>query len=154
MPKKVKLRDVTAENWEAVAELEVADEQRDLVASNAYSIAESKFDPYVVPKAIYAGKRPVGFIMWESLQGDGKPHEYSIFRFMIDRRQQGKGYGRAALIKAIEEIRKDTSVRRITISYVPGNTVSKRFYESLGFAEIGVDEDGEMIAQLATLKKG
>ncbi len=153
MPNRIKLRDVTAENWEAVAELEVADEQKNLVADNAYSIAESKFDPFVVPKAICAGKRPVGFIMWESLKGDGKPHDYSIFRFMIDRSQQGKGYGRAALIKAIEEIRKDAHVNRITISYVPGNTVSQRFYASLGFEEVGVDEDGEMIAQLAGSKR-
>jgi len=153
MPKKVKLKDVTAENWEAVAELEVADEQQEFVASNAYSLAESKFDPFVVPKAIYAGKRLVGFIMWESLQGEGKPHEYSIYRFMIDKKQQGKGYGRTALEKAIEEIRKDSRVKRIVIYYVPGNPLSKGFYGSLGFEEVGIDEDGEMIAQLKRARK-
>jgi GNAT superfamily N-acetyltransferase len=31
--------------------------------------------------------------------------EASIYRFMIDRKHQGKGYSRAALSKALEEIR-------------------------------------------------
>ena len=148
MPKKVKLKEVTADNWERVVDLEVADEQDGFVASNAYSLAESKFDPFVKPRAIYAGKRVVGFLMYESLESDGKPHEYSIFRFMIDRRQQGKGYGRKAIEKAIEEIKKDAKAKRISIGYVPGNPVYKRLYRSLGFEEVGVDEDGEMVAEL------
>ena len=153
MAKKVRLRDVTADNWEEVVDLEVSDEQEDFVADNAYSLAESKFDPYVKPRAIYAGKRVVGFLMYESLESDGRPHDYSIYRLMIDKRQQGKGYGRAALELAIDEIRQDRHVNRITISYVPGNPVSKRFYGSLGFQEVGLDEDGEMIAELAMSKR-
>lgn len=153
MAKKVRLRDVTADNWEEVVDLEVSDEQEDFVADNAYSLAESKFDPYVKPRAIYAGKRVVGFLMYELLESDGRPHDYSIYRLMIDKRQQGKGYGRAALELAIDEIRQDRHVNRITISYVPGNPVSKRFYGSLGFQEVGLDEDGEMIAELAMSKR-
>ena len=83
MAKKVRLRDVTADNWEEVVDLEVSDEQEDFVADNAYSLAESKFDPYVKPRAIYAGKRVVGFLMYESLESDGRPHDYSIYRLMI-----------------------------------------------------------------------
>jgi diamine N-acetyltransferase len=91
--------------------------------------------------------------VYESLESDGRPHDYSIYRLMVDKRQQGKGYGRAALELAIDEIRQDRHVNRITISYVPGNPVSKRFYGSLGFQEVGLDEDGEMIAELAISKK-
>ena len=107
MPKKVRLRDVTADNWEEVVDLKVSKDQKGFVASNAYSIAESKFDPYVKPRAIYAGKRAVGFLMYETLHYEGKPHDYSIYRLMIDKRQQGKGYGRRALEQAIDEIKQD-----------------------------------------------
>src|SRR5829696_5393351 len=64
MRNDVKLKDVTADNWEAVVDLELSAEQEDLVASNVYSLAESKFDPDARPRAVYAGRRVVGFLMY------------------------------------------------------------------------------------------
>jgi 4'-phosphopantetheinyl transferase EntD len=45
MSDKVKLKKVTADNWEEVVELELRASQEDLVASNLYSVAEAQFDP-------------------------------------------------------------------------------------------------------------
>ena len=139
----VKLKDVTAKNWRAIARLELAPDQEDLVADNLYSIAESKFDPDARPRAVYAGDQPVGFLMY-----DASDDEALIYRFMIDRRHQGKGYGRAALRLALDEIRTLAHVRKVLISYMPDNPVTKAFYASLGFKETGLDEDGEMLAEL------
>jgi diamine N-acetyltransferase len=144
---KVKLKEVTAKNWRAVARLELAPDQQDLVADNLSSIAESKFDPTAHPRAVYAGGEPVGFLMYD-VSGEGKKRAALIYRFMIDRRHQGKGYGRAALVLALEEIRAIPKVRKVSISYMPDNVVAKAFYASLGFVEAGVDEDGEMMAEL------
>lgn len=149
MRKDVKLKDVTADNWERVVDLELGDDQQDLVADNTYSLAESKFNPLARPRAVYAGKRVIGFVMYEPLQAEGKPHEVSIYRFMIDKKYQGKGYGRAALEAALKEIRQIPGVTKISISYMPANPVAKKFYASFGFVEVGCDEDGEMIAELA-----
>ncbi len=140
----VELKDVTAKNWRAIARLELARDQKDLVADNLHSIAESKFDPDARPRAIYAGGEPVGFLMY-----DASDDEALIYRFMIDRRHQGKGYGRAALVLAIDEIRAMPKVRKVSISYMPDNNAAKAFYASLGFIEVGVDEDDEMIAEFA-----
>ena len=148
MTKKIRLKDVTADNWEAVTELKLAKGQKHTVAGNAYSLAESKFNPYAVPRAIYAGKKLVGFIMYETLHEEDEPNTYSIYRFMIDKRQQGKGYGRRALEQVIEEISRKEDCKRITICYVPSNTTAKQFYASIGFKDIGLDEDGEMIAEM------
>jgi hypothetical protein len=41
----VKLKKVTADNWEGVVELELGAGQEDLVTSNLYSFAEAQFDP-------------------------------------------------------------------------------------------------------------
>ena len=68
---------------------------------------------------------------------------------MIDRKHQGKGYGRAALGKALDEIRAIPKIRKVSISYMPDNPVAKPFYASFGFVEVGKDEDGEIIAELA-----
>ena len=140
----VKLKDVTEDNWRAVIALKLAPEQEDLVASNLYSIAESRFDPDARPRAVYAGKRVVGFLMY-----DVQSRKASIYRFMIDRKHQGKGYGRAALTKALDEIRAIPKIRTVSIRYMPDNPVAKPFYASFGFVEAGKDEDGEIIAELA-----
>jgi diamine N-acetyltransferase len=144
----VELRDVTADNRDAVIALELAPGQEDLVASNAYSLAQARRDPDSHPRAVYAGTRIVGFLMYEVIRRRNKRNEASIYRFMIDRKHQGRGYGRAALSRALDEIRAIPHVTRISISYMPENPVTKRFYASLGFVEVGLDEDGEMIAEI------
>jgi len=149
MGEDVELRDVTADNWQAVVSLELDPEQQDLVASNAESLDDAKSDPDARPRVIYAGERIVGFLMYDPGRPTDDPREASIYRFMIARTHQGEGYGRAALNKALEEIRAISRVSRIFISYMPDNPVAKPFYASFGFREVGMDEDGEMIAELA-----
>jgi diamine N-acetyltransferase len=146
--KTISLRRVTADNWEAVADLKLAADQEDLVAGNLYSIAESQFDPDARPRAVYAGARVVGFLMYDVQRTRGKALAASIYRFMIDRKHQGKGYGRAALGKVLEEIRAVPRVKKISIRYMPENPVAKPFYASFGFKEVGKDRDGEVIAEL------
>lgn len=149
MSDKVKLKKVTGDNWEAVVELELGAGQEDMVASNLYSVVEAQFDPDARPRAVYAGKRVVGFLMYDVQKTKGKAtKEALIYRFMIDRKHQGKGYGRAALSKALEKIRAIPGVNRISIRYIPENPVAKPFYASFGFVEMGRDRDGEVIAVL------
>jgi diamine N-acetyltransferase len=148
MSSDIRLEDVTARNWRAVARLKLASEQEGLVASNLYSIAQSKFDPDARPRAVYAGKDLVGFLMYDVGETDDKMREASIYRFMIDRKHQGKGYGRAALARALEEIRAVPGIKKVSIGYMPENPVARPFYASFGFVEVGKDEDGEIIAEL------
>ena len=148
MRDEVELKDVTAENRKAVAALELDPAQEDLVASNAESLTEARFDRDARPRAVYAGGCVVGFLMYDVGAADEEPREAVIYRFMIDRRHQGKGYGRAALARALDEIRAIPRVRRVSIGYMPDNPVAKPFYGSFGFVEVGLDEDGEMLAEL------
>ena len=106
MSDKVKLKKVTADNWEAVADLKLSADQEALVATNLYSIAESQFDPDARPRAIFVGERIVGFLMYDAGRPRDNPREALIYRFMIDRTHQGEGYGRAALEKAAGPRRK------------------------------------------------
>jgi diamine N-acetyltransferase len=149
MREKVELRDVTADNWRAVVDLELEPDQEDLVDDNASSLKEARFDPDARPRVIYAGGRVVGFLMYDAGRPRDKPREATIYRFMIDRRHQHAGYGRAALNAALAEIRAIPKVVKISISYLPDNPVAKPFYASFGFREVGLDEDGEMVAELA-----
>ena len=148
MHEDVELRDVTADNRKAVAGLELDPDQEELLSSNAESLREARYDSDARPRAIYAGDKLVGFLMYDAGDPDDDPREALIYRFMIDRSHQGRGYGRAALARAIDEIRAIGSVKKISISYMPDNPTAKPFYASFGFVEVGLDEDDEMIAEL------
>lgn len=145
----VTLKSITRENFEAVIALELATSQRDYVACNLYSIAESSFHPTYQPRAIYCDGETVGFLMYESFHHDGRPPAYNIFRLMVDRHHQGKGIGHRAMQCVLDEIRAQGSFERVAICYVSTNQVARDFYASLGFQEIGLSEEtGEVVAEI------
>ncbi|MCX7221138.1 MAG: GNAT family N-acetyltransferase [Burkholderiales bacterium] len=144
---QVQLRAVTYDNFDAVVELQLLKHQEDYLSSNCYSIAQSKFDPHYHPRAIYADDDLVGFLMYNSFDCEVQ-HQTGIHRFMIDQRHQGKGLGRQAMQLVLDEIKAQPLLQRITICYHPTNPLAKPFYASLGFIETGLDEEGEMIAEI------
>ncbi|WP_404470663.1 GNAT family N-acetyltransferase [Vreelandella venusta] len=145
----VTLKSITRENFEAVIALELATSQRDYVACNLYSIAESSFHPTYQPRAIYCNGETVGFLMYEFFHHDGRPPAYNIFRLMVDRRHQGKGIGHRAMQCVLDEIRAQGSFERVAICYVSTNQVARDFYASLGFQEVGLSEEtGEVVAEI------
>ena len=140
---KVHLRNITTDNFQECIGLEVAESQRDLVASNMKSLAEAKVSPNLFPLAIYDAavrgcEKPrlpvVGFTMYEVVAGAG-----FILRLMVDRRYQGKGYGRAAMVEVIRRLRLHPEVELIATSHRRGNEVASNLYRSLGFVEWGVE---------------
>ncbi|RAZ90312.1 GNAT family N-acetyltransferase [Mesorhizobium hawassense] len=141
----VALEPVGKGNRAAVLALELLPEQQGFVASNAESLAEARQDDEAIARAVVAGGRVVGFLMYSAPEDDG---EAIIYRFMIDRREQGRGLGRAAVAKVLGEIAKLGHIRRVLICYEPENEAARRLYAGFGFVEQGLDEDGEMIAVL------
>lgn len=140
----VVLEPVSDRNRRAILALELLPGQQDFVASNADSLEEAGEDGDAVPRAIVADGRVVGFLMYDASNDD----EANIYRFMIDRREQGRGLGRAGIAAALGEIEGLAHVRKVSICYEPANTAAKQLYASFGFVEQGLDEDGEMIAEL------
>jgi diamine N-acetyltransferase len=142
----VTLREITRDNVHVVLKLEVDDDQKRFVASNAYSIAEACFSKTAWFRAIYAGETPVGFVM---LALDREDPEYSLWRFMIDKAHQGHGYGSQAMGRIIEFVRQQPGAEELTLSYVPGQGCPAPFYAKLGFEETGEWDDDERIMRLA-----
>ncbi|MER8694489.1 GNAT family N-acetyltransferase [Mesorhizobium opportunistum] len=142
---EIRVVPVTRANRGLVASLQLAPEQIDFVASNADSLDEARSDRDARPRAVMAGDCVVGFLMYEAPRDDD---EARIYRFMIDRSSQGKGYGKAALREVLGEIRGLGHVRHVSICYEPENEAARQLYRTAGFVEEGLDEDGEMIAEL------
>lgn len=141
----IRIAPVTKANRALVTALQLAPEQMDFVASNADSLREAGSDRDARPRAVIVGDQLVGFLMYEAPRDDD---EARIYRFMIDRAWQGQGYGKAALRAVLEEIRGLGHIRHVSICYEPENEAARRLYRSAGFVEEGLDEDGEMIADL------
>lgn len=135
------------ENFVECVGLRVAPGQEGFVASNVYSLAQSKVEPQCVPLAIYADDEMVGFAMY-GLEDDG---EVWIHRFMISAYHQGKGFGRASIEALISLIREQTDrdATTIKLSYEPENSPAERLYESLGFRRTGQVVEGEIVSRLA-----
>lgn len=143
----VTLQDITRDNFEDFMDMELPEDQRDLLASNAYSIAQSRFYPDYMPRAIYCDGAPAGFLLY-ARDAEGVAGDYAIYRFMIDHGRQGQGIGRRAMALVLGELRARTDMRRVTICYHMHNERAKQFYAGFGFVETGIDERGEMVAEL------
>ena len=139
------LRPITKENWNTAAKLEVREDQRDFITPNVWSIAEAQFHPWTRPLAIYDGGVMVGFLMYGK---DPEDDQFWLYRFMIDRRQQGKGYGKAALRALIARLRALPDCAGITVGYQPDNVAAERLYLSAGFAKGPPAPWGEATARL------
>lgn len=142
----VTLRPVTKDTVREICQLQVAPEQAQFVAPNAVSIAQAYFEQETAWfRAIYADETPVGFVM---LEDDASAQSYGLWRFMIDARYQGLGYGRRALDLVVEHVRGRPGARELLTSCVPGDGSPCPFYERYGFVYTGEEDDGELVMRL------
>lgn len=147
----VSLREITAETVRAICALEVAPRQSGLVAPNAVSIAQAHFEPAAWFRAIYAGDVPVGFAMLYdptlTKTPEAGPEVAFVWRFMIDARHQGCGYGATALDLLVAHVRSLPGVKALRISYVdaPGN--ASPLYLRAGFVATGELDEDEIVLE-------
>ena len=175
--KQIHLEKVTEDNVGGIVRLRVAKEQRNFVASNDWSLIDAYLSlaegKPVFPFGIYHGKTLVGFIMmdygddWTGYEREawinsedykffeGKKYYY-VWRFMIDKKYQGRGYGKEAMKLALDFIRTFPcgKAEYSALSYEPENEVAKKLYASFGFKEIlgpGYYEEGDEITAVLKL---
>ncbi|GIK85735.1 MAG: hypothetical protein BroJett026_12160 [Betaproteobacteria bacterium] len=147
----VTLREITAETVLAVCRLDVAPAQAGLVAPNAVSIAQAHFEPAAWFRAVCADDEPVGFVMLydptRTPAPEAGPQVAFLWRFMIDARHQGRGYGGRALALAVGHARTLPGVTRLRTSYVerPGN--ASPLYLRAGFAPTGELDGAEIVLE-------
>ena len=140
----VVLQQITFETVKAVMALRVAENQRHHIASNADSIAEGHFNTGAWFRLIHADEALVGFVMLFDPRAPGaisrgavEPTDVGLWRLMMDRRHQRKGYGRAALDRVCRHAREQMRGARLISSYVPGEHRPERFYLSYSFTKTG-----------------
>jgi GNAT superfamily N-acetyltransferase len=143
----VTLCEINSDNVRAVTRLSVEPHQRAFVAPNAVSLAQYAFTPEAWTRAVYAGETPIGYVLLAHDEGDAYP-DY-LWRFMIDRRYQGMGFGKAAMNLVVEHVRSPPGATGLATSYVPLAGGPEDFYHRLGFVDTGSDDHGELETFLA-----
>jgi len=135
----VYLREITQDNFYACMRLSVRKDQP-YVASNAFSVAESKLFPYWITNAIYNDDELVGFLMYLK---NYERNELYLCRLMIDQKYQGRGYGKGALDRLKEIAMSDEKIKTIKLSTNPENKNGIRIYEKFGFVDMHCMDDDE-----------
>ena len=151
---RITLEKITYKNYvKVIWGLKVKASQKNFVASNPNSLAEAYVaitnGGVALPFAICRNGKPVGFLMvgYGASEDDFEEEDpafiamakesYSLWRFMIDKRYQGRGYGKKAMQLALDYIRTFPcgEAKTCWLSYEPENEVAKGLYASFGFVE-------------------
>ena len=158
----IQLKDIDHSNWIRCIELEITEEQKQFVNPNIFSLAEAyvhsgeKKDAEefyrCMPFAIYSDEGMVGFTMitYEKETDYDDKAGYEIYRIMIDRKHQGKGYGKEALKLILEYIKTFPcgKAESVYAEWHPNNIASNRLFEEYDFIVVGTDEDGAVVARM------
>ena len=145
----MKLEPINDNNRDAVLALSVREDQP-FVAPNDVSLrqadeANAEQPGVARPFAIYADEKLVGFCMFAfDPEEEDEDDRYWLWRFMIDKDEQGKGYGQAALREIIKYF-KDNGADRLYLSTEPENECGLHVYHKAGFRDTGIVSDDEAV---------
>ena len=146
----IELRAITEENFIDAFNLKLAPGQESFVSHPIRSLAQAYvYRNQCQPFGIYAAEKMVGYVM---VIYDYDVPEYDIWHMMIDKEEQGHGYGREALDQVIKYIMTKPfgDSDRIALTCNKNNSAARKLYESIGFTASG-SEDGEEIELVMTV---
>ena len=138
------LRRITEENFIDAFNLKLAPGQESFVSHPIRSLAQAYvYRDQCQPFGIYAAGKMVGYVM---VIYDYDVPEYDIWHMMIDKAEQGHGYGSAALDLVIDYIRTKPfgTSNRIALTCSKNNPAARKLYESKGFSATGVEDEDEV----------
>lgn len=157
----LRLEQVNGKNVWDILKLTVEEDQKSFVADNDISIIEAytaiTANGFAFPFGIYENETPVGFLMigfdiddyWDDAPSIAKGN-YNLWRLMIDKAYQRKGFGKEAVHLALNFIKSFPCGKAdyCWLSYEPENEVARQLYHSFGFSETGEVDGEELIAVL------
>jgi diamine N-acetyltransferase len=116
----------------ACYDCQLTDEQKELVNPAWFSIGRAYLAPEDNYPCLICSEQgePVGFINLDTWLGEGDAYSWSFF---IDKREQGKGYGKAAARLAIRLLKAADPEKPIKLAAERDNERAQRLYASLGF---------------------
>ncbi len=137
------LRPITEDNFIDAFNLQLAPGQEEFVSHPVRSLAQAYvYRTQCQPFGIYVDGKMVGYVM---VIYDYDFPEYDIWHMMIDKTQQGHGYGSEALDLVIGYIRTKPfgTSDRVALTCNKKNPAARRLYEKKGFSPTGYEDEDE-----------
>ena len=127
------IQEINDDNIQNVQCLAVFDYQKDYIETIKECLQDAESSAYGIkwyPKALYLKFEPIGFFMY----GINNEGYLWLDRFMIDMKNQGKGYGKIALYLILDELHKQfRNVKTVCLSVSKCNKQAIAFYQKAGF---------------------
>jgi diamine N-acetyltransferase len=143
---QITLRPITKDNWRDVIKITVSEPQYEFVGRPDYYLTMCAYGGLWQPLAVYLDEQIIGFLMWAIDKAD---QSCWLGGIMIDQAYQGRGYGRQAIMTAVNMLGEQFGHKEFALSYKPNNVVGKQLYSSLGFVETAEWEADEIVARMS-----
>lgn len=126
----INFKDIDEHNREIVKSLRIKEEQSTFVETVEECLEEANQYKEWHPVAIYNHDEIVGFAMY----GSFGPNKHTwIDRILIDKKHQGKGFGKEAMKKLMDVVLEEYGVDTIYLSIIEKNKLAYKLYTSIGF---------------------
>lgn len=149
----ITFRKINRENYMEAICLKLKPEQSCFVADNARSIAEAVYEEGIYIRGIYADDIMVGFVLYDY---DVEIPGWSMSRFMIGDKYQGKGYGKEALQEFLQYMKDTMKISKLYVSVELNNEPALNMYRSAEFMYVKNMEyefDGVVYNEIQMVKK-
>ena len=140
----ITLRPIDESNFIDCFNLQLGDGQDKFVSHPIRSLAQAYvYRDQCQPFGVYAGDTMAGYVM---VIYDYDEEAYNIWHMMIDRAEQGRGYGKAAFAAVLDYIRTKPLGKsdRILLTCNRENHTALGLYKSFGFCPTGNEDEDEI----------
>ncbi len=146
---ELRLEELSAATIVAVNTMSLKPGQEKFLAPESYAIAATVVDPSTSwQRVILAGDEVVGFVSAGFDSAAPQAHFRSVlWRINVDADDQGKGVGRFAVEKLIEEAR-SRGLDHVDVIYEGGEGGPEAFFTRVGFTPVDETEYGEVVAEI------
>ncbi|WP_251453375.1 GNAT family N-acetyltransferase [Microbacterium sp. Marseille-Q6648] len=146
---ELRLEELSAATIVAVNNLSLKPGQEQFLAPVSYGIAATVINPKTSwQRVVLDGDEVVGFV--SANFDDEAPEEHFksvLWRINVDADDQGRGVGRFAVQKLIDEAR-ERGMSHVNVIYEAGEGGPEAFFRRVGFTPVGETEYSEVIAEI------
>ena len=146
---KLRLVELSAATIVAVNALSLKPGQEQFIAPTSYAVAGAVINPATAwQRVVLDGDEVVGFVSANfDPEAEQERFRSVLWRINVDADDQGRGVGRFAVEKLIEEARA-RGMDRVNVIYEAGEGGPEAFFSRVGFEPVDETEYGEVVAEI------
>ncbi len=146
---ELRLVELSAATIVAVNTMSLKPGQEQFIAPTSYAVAGAVVNPATAwQRVVLDGDEVVGFVSANFDADADEEHFRSVlWRINVDADDQGRGVGRFAVEKLLDEARV-RGMDRVAVLYEAGEDGPEAFFSRMGFVPVDETEYGEVVAEI------